>query len=86
MTIWYGSWKGSHPGGEQGAPPQQAGLHVDHATPADCGWGCHSQISHLKDHVHQAGHGNDLTTVQAQLLVVVQHLMDTTMVLVECLL
>jgi uncharacterized protein YaiE (UPF0345 family) len=27
----------------------------------------------LKDHVHESGHRNDLSTVQTELLVVVQH-------------
>eukprot|EP00959_Pyramimonas_sp_CCMP1952_P217802 4555116-Pyramimonas_sp.AAC.1 len=47
--------------------------HVHHAAAGHGRRRGHRQIGHLEDHVHEALHGDDLPTVETQLLVVVQH-------------
>ena len=48
-------------------------LHVHHAAARDGGGGRDGEIHRLEDEVHDARHGDDLATHQAELLVVVEH-------------
>lgn len=61
------------PADRQRTPPQLMGLQVHHTTTAYSCRGGNCKIHHLKNHVHLGTHGDDLSTVQAQFLIVIKH-------------
>lgn len=74
LSCSQGRRQGGQPGLQQWAPAQHVRLHVDHATAADGGRRRDLQVHGLEQQIHLVRHLDDLTTHQAQLLVVVQHL------------
>lgn len=59
--------QGVEPGLHQWLPAQHGRLHVDHATPGDCGRRGHLKVHGLKDEVGGGGKLDDLTTHEAEL-------------------
>lgn len=71
--ILYLLWQRFEPGGPQGPPAHLGGLHVDHTTSTHRSRGGLQQIHDLKNHAHAVTHLNDLTAIEAQLLVIIQY-------------
>jgi hypothetical protein len=63
----------------QDFPAHRSGLHIHHAVSRYCGWAGRLQIHWLEDQVHTLAHGNDLATVEAEFLIIVEdciHVLD----------